>query len=235
MSLVNVNNVSKKYGNQFALKNLSLELEEKGQYAILGASGSGKSTLLYLLGGLDKPDQGEIEVDGLSLSKLDDQEMADYRNTKIGFIFQFHFLLPSINCMKNILLPAEIGGHKVGPVKKQALELADYLGISQCLKKFPYELSGGEQQRVNIVRALSLKPQILLCDEPTGNLDSENSQKVTLLLQKLSLEFQSTLAVVTHDPSVAQRFQQKFVLKDGQLLEAQRAPDAAPPPPAPEN
>lgn len=235
MSLVNVKNVSKKYGSQYALKNLTLSLEEKGQYAIVGASGSGKSTLLYLLGGLDKPDVGEIEVDGLDLGQLSDGEMANYRNTKVGFIFQFHFLLPSINCLKNILLPAEIGGHKIGPVKKQALELAEHLGITQCLKKFPYQLSGGEQQRVNIVRALSLRPQILLCDEPTGNLDSENSVKVTALLQKLAKEFDSTLAVVTHDHSVANRFKQKFVLKDGQLVDGQQSLDVATPQPPPEN
>lgn len=236
MSLVQVKNVSKKYGSQFALKDLSLELAAGNQYAILGASGSGKSTLLYLLGGLDRADKGEIVIDGLPLSKLSDEKMADYRNNSVGFIFQFHFLLPSVNCMKNILLPAEIGGHKTGPIKKSSLELAEHLGITHCLNKFPYQLSGGEQQRVNIVRALSLKPKLLLCDEPTGNLDSENSNKVTLLLQKLAREFGSTLAVVTHDRSVSNKFENTFVLRDGQLIQKESG-DAAvsSPPPPPEN
>lgn len=236
MSLVQIKNVTKKYGNHFALKDLSLELGEEKQYAILGASGSGKSTLLYLLGGLDRADDGEVVVDGLSLSDLSDEDMAHYRNQSVGFIFQFHFLLPSMNCLKNILLPAEIGGHKVGPVKKRALALAEHLGITHCLNKFPYQLSGGEQQRVNIVRALSLKPKLLLCDEPTGNLDSENSKKVTLLLQKLATEFGSTLAVVTHDRSVAQHFENTFVLRDGQLIQSSAAsPSPSVPPPPPEN
>lgn len=236
MNLVEIKNVSKKYGTQFALHDLTLNLEAKGQYAILGASGSGKSTLLYLMGGLDRADGGEVKVDGLSLNKLNDEEMAEYRNSRIGFIFQFHFLLPSINCTKNILLPAEIGGHKIAPIKKRCLELAEHLGITHCLNKFPYQLSGGEQQRVNIVRALSLKPQILLCDEPTGNLDSENSKKVTQLLKGLSKEFGSTLAVVTHDPTVAHQFDKKFVLKDGQLVSSEAHPlaDSMPPTP-PEN
>lgn len=217
MSLVQVEKVSKKYGDEYALNELTLALEEKSQYAILGASGSGKSTLLYLLGGLEKADSGKVMVDGLNLSKMSDQKLATYRNEMVGFVFQFHFLLPSMTCEKNILLPAEIGGKKVGPVRKKCRELAEHLGITHCLKKFPYQLSGGEQQRVNIVRALSLEPRLLLCDEPTGNLDSENSAKVTGLLQSLAKEFGSTLAVVTHDPGVAEKFEKKFVLKDGHL------------------
>lgn len=219
MSLVKVDKVFKKFGDQFALNGLSLDLEEGKQYAILGASGSGKSTLLYLIGGLDKPSQGQIVVGGRELHKLSDEDLAFYRNQLVGFVFQFHFLLPSTNCLKNILLPAEIGGHDIGPVKKRVLELAEHLGVTHCLNKFPYQLSGGEQQRINIVRALSLKPKLLLCDEPTGNLDSENSEKVTLLLKKLASEFGSTLAVVTHDMAVANQFPKKFILKDGKLCQ----------------
>lgn len=218
MALVQVENVSKKFGNQYALRNLSLTFEEGEQYAILGASGSGKSTLLYLVGGLDQMDGGEIRVGGNTLSTMSDERLANYRNENVGFVFQFHFLLPSVNCLKNILLPAEIGGHKIGPVKAVAEKLAEYLGVAHCLKKYPYQLSGGEQQRINIIRALSLRPKLLLCDEPTGNLDSENSLKVTELLKKLAREFGSTLAVVTHDRSVANHFEKKFVLSDGHLV-----------------
>ena len=202
MALVDIQGISKKYADQYALNNLTLSLEEGEQYAILGASGSGKSTLLYLLGGLEKADAGTINVSGRDLSKLSDSALAKYRNELVGFVFQFHFLLPSMTCEKNILLPAEI---------------AEHLGVAHCLKKYPYQLSGGEQQRINITRALSLTPKLLLCDEPTGNLDSENSAKVTDLIQDLAKEFGSTLAVVTHDPGVAKKFSKKFVLKDGHL------------------
>lgn len=217
MSFVVIENVYKKFGEHFALKNLSLEFSEKKQYAILGASGSGKSTLLYLIGGLDRPSKGQVLIGDKEINQFSDQELAIYRNKFVGFVFQFHFLLPSTNCLKNILLPAQIGGHKIAPVKKRVLELCDYLGVTHCLKKYPYQLSGGEQQRVNIIRALSLKPKLLLCDEPTGNLDSENSMKVTQLLKSLAEEFGSTLAVVTHDMNVAGQFQEKFALKDGSL------------------
>lgn len=235
MTMVSVKNLTKKYGDQFALKNLSLDLEEAGQYAIVGASGSGKSTLLYLIGGLDRPDSGEIIVGGKSIGKLNDESLSVYRNKYVGFIFQFHFLLPSINCLKNTLLPAEIGGHNISEVTKRVENLSEHLGISGCLNKFPYQLSGGEQQRVNIVRALSLKPRLLLCDEPTGNLDSENSAKVTKLLKDLSKEFSATLAVVTHDPTVAKSFTNRFILKDGELAQGSFYASAAPPPPPAES
>lgn len=231
MSLVEVQSVKKSFGDFVALNSLSLELEEKQQYAILGASGSGKSTLLYLIGGLDKPNSGKIIVDGKILNKMSDENLAKYRNQYVGFVFQFHFLLPSMNCMKNILLPAEIGGHKVSAVEKRAKDIAEHLGVTHCLKKFPFQLSGGEQQRINIIRALSLRPKLLLCDEPTGNLDSENSNKVTHLLKDLAGEFDSTLAVVTHDALVAKAFENQFVLKDGELVNSLTGSAAPPIPP----
>ena len=215
--MISVKNITKKYGNFCALNDLSLNFEAQKQYAILGASGSGKSTLLYLMGGLDRPDHGNIYIGENSLFEMSDGQLASYRNKNVGFVFQFHFLLPSIDCMQNILLPAKIGEKNTNEVKKRSLELADHLGVSHCLKKYPYQLSGGEQQRVNLIRALSLKPEILLCDEPTGSLDSENSQKVTALLKELSSEFGTTLVVVTHDPSVAMHFENQYHLQDGRL------------------
>jgi lipoprotein-releasing system ATP-binding protein len=228
MSLVDVRSVKKVFGDFVALNDLSLSLDEGQQYAILGASGSGKSTLLYLIGGLDKADGGVITVDGKQLNKLSDELLARYRNEYVGFVFQFHFLLPSMTCLKNILLPAEIGGHQIKKVKKRALDIAEHLGVTHCLHKFPFQLSGGEQQRINIIRALSLKPKLLLCDEPTGNLDSDNSNKVTHLLKDLAHEFKSTLAVVTHDASVAKAFDNQFVMKDGELIDS-KSKDVAPP------
>ncbi|MBC98801.1 MAG: lipoprotein-releasing system ATP-binding protein LolD [Halobacteriovoraceae bacterium] len=170
-----------------------------------------------MMGGLERPDQGKVIIDGKNLSSLEDGELAKYRNQNVGFIFQFHFLLPSITNLKNILLPCEIGGGDSSRVKKMALELADHLNVAHCLKKYPYQLSGGEQQRINIIRALSMRPKLLLCDEPTGNLDSENSSKVTELLKSLATEFGSTLVVVTHDRGIAHSFTDKFIMKDGRL------------------
>ncbi len=218
MEMISVNKITKKYGDFYALNELSLNFSAGEQYAILGASGSGKSSLLYLMGGLDRPDSGDIIIDDNSLFSMNDKEMALFRNRYVGFVFQFHFLLPSIDCLQNILLPAQIGGVSDKEVKKRSLELADHLGVSHCLVKYPYQLSGGEQQRISIIRALSLKPKMLLCDEPTGSLDSENSQKVTSLLKELAKEFSSTLAVVTHDPSVAEHFDKQYHLKDGRLI-----------------
>lgn len=200
------------------LNGVNLQIDEGEQCAIVGASGSGKSTLLYLLGGLDQPDSGNIFVDSKNLAKMDDLFLADYRNNFVGFVFQFHFLLPSMKCLENILLPCEIGGHKKAEAKKRVLALAKQLGVDHCLKKYPYQISGGEQQRINVVRALSLNPRLILCDEPTGNLDSHNSQNVIDILKNLSKERGSTLLVVTHDQKIAAQFQRKITIEDGQII-----------------
>jgi len=216
-SFIELSEIKKSYGKFNALKNVSMTLNEGAHYVIQGASGSGKSTLLYLIGGLDKPSSGKIYFSGEDLSSFNDERLASYRNTNVGFVFQFHFLLPSMNCLENILLPSRIGGVTGRGIKEEVLNIADHLGVTHCLKKFPYELSGGEQQRVNIIRALSLKPKLLLCDEPTGNLDSTNSDKVISLIKDLAETYGSTLVVVTHDDSVAHKFPHKFFLKDGVL------------------
>lgn len=218
MSFVVVKDVKKTFAKAHALNGVTVEFEAGEQYVIKGASGSGKSTLLYLIGGLDRASSGEISVGGKNLFKLGDESLALYRNNFVGFIFQFHFLLPSMNCLDNILLPAKIGGKDIAKAKSLGLKLAEHLGVTHCLAKFPYELSGGEQQRINIIRALSLRPKLLLCDEPTGNLDSENSKIVTKLLKSLAVEFNATLIVVTHDESVAEHFHQKLVMSDGCIV-----------------
>jgi len=220
VSFIQVQNLKKNFGKVFALNGVSVNLEAGEQYAIQGSSGSGKSTLLYLLGGLDRPSEGTIEIDGRDLSKLNDEQTAKFRNSEVGFVFQFHFLLPSMNCLDNILLPAKIGGVSQTNLKNEVENLAERLKVSHCLKKYPFELSGGEQQRVNIIRALSLKPKILLCDEPTGNLDSENSMNVAQILKALALDFGSTLLVVTHDNIVAKEFDNQLFMKDGLMQDA---------------
>lgn len=218
MSLIVLEQVEKSFGKTKVLRGLNFSIDDRDLVAIRGASGSGKSTLLYLLGGLDRPSSGSVKIGGKDLAQMNDEELAGFRNRNVGFVFQFHFLLPSMTCRDNILLPARIGGHELTQVEKDTDKLADILGVTHCLSKFPYEISGGEQQRINIIRALSLRPKILLCDEPTGNLDSKNSEKVATLLKNLAADFGATLLVVTHDDKVASFFPRKIVIEDGQII-----------------
>lgn len=218
MSFIRLENVEKSFGKTKVLRGLNISIEQKELVAIRGASGSGKSTLLYLLGGLDQPTSGKVVIDQKNLSNMGDEDLANFRNESVGFVFQFHFLLPSMTCRDNILLPARIGGKNLKQVEEDTLKLSNFLGVSHCLTKYPFEISGGEQQRINIIRALSLRPKILLCDEPTGNLDSKNSEKVATLLKNLSAEFGATLLVVTHDDKVASFFPRKIVIEDGQII-----------------
>jgi len=218
MSLIDCKNVTKNFGDVCVLNNISLEIGDSSQVVIQGASGSGKSTLLYLLGGLDTADSGTVKIADFELSTFNDEELAKFRNKNIGFIFQFHFLLPSMTCMQNVLLPAQIGGVLNKEVKIYVRDIAKMIGVEHCLNKYPYQLSGGEQQRVNIIRALSLKPKLLLCDEPTGNLDSKNSEIVISLLRKLSTEGGSSLVLVTHDNNIAAQFDSKITIEDGQII-----------------
>ncbi|MDA8793501.1 ABC transporter ATP-binding protein [Bacteriovoracaceae bacterium] len=213
-----IQNVNKSYGEVDVLKDINLEIGASEKVVMLGASGSGKSTLLYLLGGLDKPSSGKIIVNNQDISQFNDDQLSRYRNELVGFIFQFHFLLPSMNAIQNILLPAQIGGHKVKKVKQQVLKMAEILKVDHLLKKYPHELSGGEQQRINILRALSLKPALLLCDEPTGNLDSKNSEIVLNLILSLVEATGSTLVLVTHNTSLASRINRKISIEDGQIF-----------------
>lgn len=219
--LIEIQNVTRQFGEFKALNDLNLHMYAGHEYVIQGASGSGKSTLLYLLGGLDKANHGKIFVDKKNIFELTEEELALYRNRFVGFVFQFHFLLPSMTCLDNILLPGRLSGlpeKDFVEIRQKVLDLALHLGIDHLLSKFPYQISGGEQQRVNIVRALSLSPKLLLCDEPTGNLDSQNSKKVIQLLRKLARENGATLVLVTHDPEIASEFPHRFVMRDGKLV-----------------
>lgn len=218
MSFISVKNIEKSFGRNKVLNGMSFDIQRGEQVAVVGASGSGKSTLMYILGGLDKEDSGKVLIDNMNLSELGDEERAKYRNESIGFIFQFHFLLPSMSSLDNILLPAKIAKRDLLNIEKWVESLAEDLGVTHCLKKFPYELSGGEQQRINIIRALSLRPKILLCDEPTGNLDSKNSEIVVSVMKSLSRELNSTLIVVTHDARVSDSFDRKITIEDGHII-----------------
>ena len=216
--LVDCQKIHKSFGKNEILKGIDLQLVHKQKYVIQGTSGSGKSTLLYLIGGLDKPDSGRILYENNDISGFSDEKLAKFRNKNIGFVFQFHFLLPSMTCLQNTLLPAQIAGVSKSETKNFVMDLARKMKVDHVINKYPYQLSGGEQQRVNIIRALSMKPSLLLCDEPTGNLDTNNSKLVMGLLEQLSTEMNSTLVVVTHDRNIAERFQNKITIEDGQII-----------------
>lgn len=216
--LIQAKGLERSFGKVEVLKGIDFSIEQGEQIAIQGASGSGKSTLLHILGGLDKPTGGTLVINHKDISRYSDDELAEYRNKNVGFIFQFHFLLPGMNCLENILLPGKISGQNLKEITHTSKELASELGVSHCLDKMPFEISGGEQQRINLIRAVSLNPGLILCDEPTGNLDSKNSQKVAELLKNLAEKRHSTLIVVTHDENVASHYSRKIIIEDGRLI-----------------
>jgi ABC-type lipoprotein export system ATPase subunit len=201
------------------LKGISLKVKDKEFLAIQGPSGAGKSTLLHILGGLDRPDSGEVLFGGYDIYKLGENERALFRNRKAGFVFQFYHLLPELNVLENVLLPALIKSWADRKSESEhAKALLEKLGLSFRLEHRPSELSGGEQQRVAVARALINKPQVLLCDEPTGNLDSENGEKLLGLLKQLNIENHLTIVMVTHDKDIAKFADRVVHLKDGIIL-----------------
>jgi lipoprotein-releasing system ATP-binding protein len=215
---------------QLILDRISLRICRGEFVALTGHSGSGKSTLLYLLGVLDKPTAGQVLVDGLDTSSLDDDQRAALRNDKLGFVFQFHFLLPEFSVLENVMVPMLRRGFSNTQAQRQAVDTLEYLGLGELGKRRPNELSGGQQQRVSIARALAGKPTILLADEPTGNLDSKNGEIVIQLFEKLNREQGTTLVMVTHDPLFAERASRRVSLKDGRVIgdsAAQQMPSPA--------
>ena len=198
------------------LKGISLTLERGDALSIMGPSGGGKSTLLFVLGGLDKPSSGVVELDGKNPFALNDKAVAAFRNEKIGFVFQDHCLLPQCNVLENVLAPTLVA--PPGAHRERAEALLDQVGLKDRLTHRPAELSGGEKQRVAIARALILDPALLLCDEPTGNLDSETAEPVASLLLDLEARSKRILVVVTHSDALASRFPKRMELKGGVLL-----------------
>ena len=217
MPIMEIEQLTRTFGSVKALGPVNLSLEKGKQYALQGASGSGKSTLLHLMGGLDWPTGGTVKFQGRDLAGLSDTELAKYRNRQVGFVFQFHFLLPSLKALDNILLPCDIAGLPRKQILQKIEIQAQRLGLSHCLGHYPHELSGGEQQRISVLRAISLEPSLILCDEPTGNLDSENSQRVSSLLGEVALELGATLVVVTHNETLASHFEHNILMKDGRI------------------
>jgi lipoprotein-releasing system ATP-binding protein len=203
------------------LKGVSLKIEEGSFTALVGPSGAGKSTLLHILGGLDAPSEGEVVFEGQDLYKLGDSELSRIRNSRIGFVFQFYHLLSEFNVLENVLMPVLIAGENKGQIVKageKALELLGRVGMKERIEHFPNQLSGGEKQRVAIVRALMNDPKLLLCDEPTGNLDSGSSREIIDLINKINQERKMTILLVTHNEELAARAQRTYHLKDGIMV-----------------
>ena len=202
-----------------ALHEVSLTISKGDMVSIVGPSGSGKSTLLNLIGGLDRPSAGAVHVDGEALAGLSDDGLTRVRRDKIGFIFQFFTLLPTLSCLENVGLPLHLRGWSRSKVDARARELLHLVQLGQRLTHLPEELSGGERQRVAIARALSIYPPILLADEPTGNLDSRTGTEILALIQDLHTRLGSTVVIVTHDMKVAESCSRTIALKDGHVVE----------------
>lgn len=207
--------IKKSYGKLQILKGVDLEVSKGEIITIVGPSGAGKSTLLHIIGTLDKPDQGEVEINGVAIRSLSPQKLSAFRNEQIGFIFQFHHLLPEFSALENICIPAFIAGRGKREAGFKAAELLELLGLSHRINHKPAELSGGEQQRVAVARALINNPSIILADEPSGNLDSNNAESLHRLFVDLRDRLNQTLIIVTHNESLANMANRKVEMKDG--------------------
>jgi lipoprotein-releasing system ATP-binding protein len=220
--LVQVVHMTKEFviGSQVlqVLKNVDLTLRAGEMVSIIGASGAGKSTLLHCLGTLDLPSSGNILFEGTDIVALPPPELARFRNRTIGFVFQFHHLLPEFSAIENVMMPAMVGRLAVREARERAEEILEAVGMSHRLRHRPGELSGGEQQRVAIARALVMRPKLLLADEPTGNLDTRTSEEVHALLFRLNEEHRITMLVVTHNMDLARRMPRKIRMADGRLI-----------------
>lgn len=212
-------NIEKSFGNLKVLKGIDFRAERSEVVSIMGASGAGKSTLLQILGTLSSPDNGALRIDGTDVLTLGRKQISEFRNRRIGFVFQFHHLLPEFTSVENVMIPALIAGKKEREAKEEALKLLDTLGLSERTTHKPSELSGGEQQRVAIARALINRPAVLFADEPSGNLDSVTKTELHKLFFKLRDEFGQTIVIVTHDPELAGMCDRSLFMKDGVFVE----------------
>lgn len=215
--MLTAKDIRKSYGSIPVVKGVSFTMEKGEIVSITGSSGAGKSTLLHILGTLDSPDSGEVLLNGFSLAHMKPKALASFRNRQLGFVFQFHHLLPEFTALENICIPGWIAGRKRKDVEEHALRLLNTLRISHRLNNKPTELSGGEQQRVAVARSLINNPAIVFADEPTGNLDSNNAHELHLLFKELRDEFQQTFLIVTHNEELAASGDRVLHMKDGLL------------------
>jgi len=216
--MINATEITKSYGNLQVLKGISLEVAAGEVVSVVGASGAGKTTLLQIMGTLSKQDAGNITMNGIRTDQLTGSKLARFRNRHIGFVFQFHQLLPEFNAHENVCIPGFIANRPRKEVEEKARELLNFLGLEDRLDHKPSELSGGEQQRVAVARALINDPEVILADEPSGNLDTVNKQELHKLFMTLRDRFQKTLVIVTHDHSLAEMADRTITMKDGRII-----------------
>lgn len=217
--MITVEGITKSFGSLKVLKGIDLHVEKGEIISIVGASGAGKTTLLQIIGTLDKADSGTVHINGQKLNSLRDSQLSDFRNKNIGFVFQFHQLLPEFTALENVMIPALIGKVKDSQAKQKAKELLDMLGLADRLGHKPNEVSGGEKQRVAVARALINNPAIILADEPSGSLDTENKEELHQLFFKLRDTLGQTFIIVTHDENLASITDRTVHMKDGQIFD----------------
>jgi lipoprotein-releasing system ATP-binding protein len=220
VNMIKAHDIHKSYGDLEVLKGVSLEVKPSEVVSIVGPSGAGKTTLLQILGTLSKMDSGTLKIDSEEVGKLGDDALSDFRNRKIGFVFQFHNLLPEFTALENVMIPTLIAGRDKGETEKEAKRLLDMMQLSERTTHKPAALSGGEQQRVAIARALINRPALLLADEPSGNLDSKNREEIHSLFFRLRDELGQTTIIVTHDEKLAQMADRQIVMQDGEIIKA---------------
>lgn len=215
--MIDIKGITKSFGSLQVLKGIDLHINKGEVVSIVGPSGAGKTTLLQIIGTLDRPDEGSVVVDGIDVSKLSQRKLSDFRNQHIGFVFQFHQLLPEFTALENIMIPAFIAGKSRKEAKARAEELLDFMGLSERAHHKPAELSGGEKQRVAVARALVNNPAVILADEPSGSLDSHNKAELHRLFFDLRDKFGQTFVIVTHDEGLASITDRTIHLKDGMV------------------
>ena len=215
--MIKVTDIHKRFGDLEVLKGVSLDVARGEVVSIVGASGAGKTTLLQIVGTLSRPDGGRVEIDGQDVFSLSDKTLSRFRNGRIGFVFQFHHLLPEFTAFENVCIPGLIGKHPRAEVERRAAELLEMMGLAGRRDHKPGQLSGGEQQRVSIARALCKNPALLLCDEPTGALDSKTGLQVLALLKDVSEKYQTTVAIITHNAAIAPLARRVIRVRNGQI------------------